>query len=102
MKLKAAIIVIAFALAGIAGALKAKRFLLLTDVPGVCDVHDLHVWTLTSGMNVATAHLVLTEDADGAGVLYAGQLLLRERFDIEHATLQVEGHRSTACDAVSW
>ncbi|TNM38683.1 cation transporter [Nocardioides albidus] len=74
----------------------------LGAIEGVCDVHDLHAWTLTSGMNVATAHLVLVEGADGASVLRRGQLLLREQFAIEHATLQVEGHRSAACDAVTW
>lgn len=74
----------------------------LAAVPGVCDVHDLHVWTLTSGMNVATAHLVLGEDADAAAALRAGQAVLREQHQIEHATLQVEGYRSSACDAVSW
>lgn len=74
----------------------------LAAVDGVCDVHDLHVWTLTSGMNVATAHLVLTEGADSAVALRAGQAVLREQHQIEHATLQVEGHRSSACDEVSW
>ncbi|GAA4084236.1 cation diffusion facilitator family transporter [Nocardioides kongjuensis] len=74
----------------------------LGGIDGVCDVHDLHAWTLTSGMHVATAHLVLVEGADGTGVLRQGQLLLREQFQIEHATLQIEGHRSAACDAVTW
>lgn len=74
----------------------------LAAVDGVCDVHDLHVWTLTSGMNVATAHLVLTEGADATTALRAGQAVLREQHQIEHATLQVEGHRSRACDEVSW
>lgn len=74
----------------------------LGGIDGVCDVHDLHAWALTSGMHVATAHLVLVEGADGTGVLRQGQVLLRERFQIEHATLQVEGHRSAACDAVTW
>lgn len=74
----------------------------LAAVDGVCDVHDLHVWTLTSGMNVATAHLVLGEGADAAVALRAGQAVLREQHQIEHATLQVEVHRSTACDEVSW
>ncbi|NHA01074.1 cation transporter [Nocardioides sp. W3-2-3] len=74
----------------------------LAAVPGVCDVHDLHVWTLTSGMNVATAHLVLGEDADAEAALRQGQAVLREQHHIEHATLQVEGYRSSACDAVSW
>lgn len=74
----------------------------LARVPGVCDVHDLHVWTLTSGMNVATAHLVLGEGADAGAALRAGQQALRERHHIEHATLQVEGYRSSHCDAVTW
>lgn len=74
----------------------------LAAVPGVCDVHDLHVWTLTSGMNVATAHLVLAEGADAGSALRAGQQALRDRHQIEHATLQVEGDRSSHCDAVSW
>lgn len=74
----------------------------LAAIEGVRDVHDLHAWTLTSGMNVATAHLVLTDGADGGRALRAGQLLLREEFQIEHATLQIEGHRSTACDAITW
>lgn len=74
----------------------------LSAVPGVCDVHDLHVWTLTSGMHVATAHLVLAEGADADAALIAGQEVLRHEHAIEHATLQVEGHRSAACDAVTW
>ncbi|HWJ10659.1 MAG TPA: cation diffusion facilitator family transporter [Nocardioides sp.] len=74
----------------------------LAAVDGVCDVHDLHVWTLTSGMNVATAHLVLSAGADAAVALRAGQAVLRDEHQIEHATLQVEGHRSSACDEVSW
>ncbi|MDN5743573.1 MAG: cation diffusion facilitator family transporter [Nocardioidaceae bacterium] len=74
----------------------------LAAVPGVCDVHDLHAWTLTSGMNVATAHLVLEAGTSAEDTLRLGQRLLREEFAIEHATLQVEGHRSTACDAVDW
>ncbi len=74
----------------------------LAAVDGVCDVHDLHVWTLTSGMHVATAHLVLSEGADATVALRAGQAVLREQHQIEHATLQVEGHRSMACDEVSW
>lgn len=74
----------------------------LAAVPGVCDVHDLHVWTLTSGMHVATAHLVLTDGADPDLALVAGQAVLRHDHAIDHATLQVEGHRSAACDAVTW
>lgn len=74
----------------------------LAAVPGVDDVHDLHVWTLTSGMNVATAHLVAT-DADQAGaVLAAAGELMREQFGIAHATLQVEPRESPACEELDW
>lgn len=73
----------------------------LAAVPGVELVHDIHLWTLTSGMNVATAHLVTGEDVDPHGVLDAAQAVMREQFGIEHATLQVEppSHR---CVDLSW
>ena len=60
----------------------------LEAVDGVSEVHDLHVWTLTSGMDVATAHLVAGGAAEG--VLDGATAVLREQFDIAHATLQVE------------
>ena len=61
----------------------------LAALPGVVEVHDLHVWTLTSGMEVASAHL--TADRDSEPILIAARDLLREDYGIEHATLQVEG-----------
>src|SRR4029453_11880752 len=62
----------------------------LAAVPGVCDVHDLHVWTLTSGMDVASAHLSLDPAAELAAVLANAREALPEEFAIDHATLQVE------------
>jgi cobalt-zinc-cadmium efflux system protein len=62
----------------------------LAAVPGVCDVHDLHVWTLTSGMDVASAHLSLEPAAELGTVLASARDALHHDFDIEHATLQVE------------
>jgi cobalt-zinc-cadmium efflux system protein len=76
--------------------------LALAAVPGVSDVHDLHVWTLTSGMNVATAHLVTIEDADAHGVLDQAMQVMRTRFGVEHATLQVEPDTHTGCKEVTW
>lgn len=73
----------------------------LAAVPGVSRVHDVHLWTLTSGMNVATAHLVTEEEADSHAVLAAAQAVMREEFDIEHATLQVEPP-SHHCVDLSW
>lgn len=74
----------------------------LASVPGVKDVHDLHAWTLTSGMNVATAHLVLHDNAQGQPALVAAQTILRNDYLIEHATLQVEEKRTANCDEVTW
>jgi cobalt-zinc-cadmium efflux system protein len=74
----------------------------LCAVDGVTEVHDLHVWTLTSGMDVATAHLVTTESASGAAVLDAASAMLRERFQIAHATLQVEATGSASCQGADW
>jgi cobalt-zinc-cadmium efflux system protein len=60
-------------------------------VPGVIGVHDLHVWTVTSGMVTLTGHVV----ADG-GCILPNELLrplrtvLADRFAIEHVTLQIE------------
>jgi cobalt-zinc-cadmium efflux system protein len=74
----------------------------LEGVPGVADVHDFHAWTLTSGMNVATAHLVLDPDADAQVVLDQSRELLRRRHDVQHATLQVEGSLSHECQEATW
>ena len=74
----------------------------LCAVADVVDVHDLHLWTLTSGMNVATAHLVCRDDADPTRVLTDAASVLRERFAIEHATIQVEPSSARACVETSW
>ncbi|GIJ78576.1 cobalt-zinc-cadmium efflux system protein [Micromonospora phaseoli] len=75
----------------------------LAAVPGVAGVHDLHVWTLTSGMEVASAHLTVTSDADVGAVLTVARSALREEFQIEHATLQVEPRADPGdCGAVEW
>ena len=68
-------------------------------VSGVLDVHDLHAWTITSGLPVLSAHVVVTEEvlADGHGgrVLDALSHCLGDHFDLEHCTFQLEsaGHR---------
>ncbi|MEJ3745032.1 cation diffusion facilitator family transporter [Actinomycetes bacterium KLBMP 9797] len=72
----------------------------LANVPGVCDVHDLHVWTLTSGMDVASAHLTLEPAAQVGPVLVAAREALHDDFAIAHATLQVEPAES--CSRTDW
>ena len=69
---------------------------------GVADVHDLHVWTLTSEMDVLTAHLVLVGGHTTQAVLDDARHLLHDRFGLSHATLQVESSVDHACEDVDW
>ena len=73
----------------------------LRALPGVVDVHDLHVWTLTSEMDVASAHVMVGAGADAHGVLdQARSLLLRH--EIAHATIQVEPDDHDGCAELNW
>jgi cobalt-zinc-cadmium efflux system protein len=74
----------------------------LAGIDGVSDVHDLHVWTLTSEMDVVTAHLVLAGGSGPQPVLDAARRLLHDRFQLTHATLQVETSPSHACTEITW
>lgn len=74
----------------------------LAATEGVHDVHDLHLWTLTSGMNVATAHLVTVDGADAHEVLDRARDVLRDQHGVTHATLQVEPRSHTGCHEVGW
>ncbi len=62
----------------------------ILETPGVADAHDLHVWCLTSGMNVVSAHVVLQEGAGPSSVLESLATCLSGDFDIEHSTFQLE------------
>ena len=74
----------------------------LRAVDGVVDVHDLHVWTLTSEMEVASAHLMVHEGTDSHAVLDRARDLLRTGHGIDHATLQVEPDTHVGCDELTW
>jgi cobalt-zinc-cadmium efflux system protein len=62
----------------------------ILQAAGVADVHDLHAWTVTSGMNVISAHVVLDPGADPPAVLDELCRCLSGDFDIEHSTFQLE------------
>ena len=70
----------------------------IVETPGVLDAHDLHVWTITSGMPVLSVHVVVEEStlADGGGGRVLDRLgaCLADHFDVEHCTFQLEpvGH----------
>jgi cobalt-zinc-cadmium efflux system protein len=74
----------------------------LASVPGVVDVHDLHVWTLTSEMEVVSAHLMIAAGTDPHPVLDRARDVLRRQYAIDHATLQVEPDDHTGCAEVNW
>lgn len=62
----------------------------LKTTVGVSDIHDLHVWALTSGSISLSVHLVLADMANGDAVRIASQSMLREAFNITHVTIQIE------------
>ncbi len=74
----------------------------LGGVDGVVDVHDLHVWTLTSDMDVVSAHLMVAVGTDAHGVLDQARSVLLERYGIDHATFQVEPDDHEGCAEVAW
>jgi cobalt-zinc-cadmium efflux system protein len=75
----------------------------LAGLPGVGEVHDVHVWTLTSGMEVASAHLTVGPDCDQSAILTAARALLADEYELRHATLQVESDKSAAgCRELHW
>ena len=66
----------------------------ILGLPGVVDVHDLHAWTITSGVPVLSAHVVVSDEVFGCGasggVLDALHTCLSGHFDVEHCTFQLE------------
>lgn len=62
----------------------------ILEAPGVAGVHDLHAWTITSGMNVVSAHVVMKEDAKTGDILDHLGMCLSDDFDVKHSTFQLE------------
>ena len=68
----------------------------ICEEEGVRSVHDLHIWTVTSGFGALAAHVVVSRECDRDLVRRRIELLLRERFGIDHTTLQMEEQVSDA------
>ncbi|UVT19710.1 MAG: cation transporter [Nitrospira sp.] len=66
----------------------------MAGVPGVIGIHDLHIWTITTGLDALSAHVVVSVGEDRDAVLGRLQSLLRDRWKIEHTTLQIMEERS--------
>ncbi|MGH7789455.1 MAG: cation diffusion facilitator family transporter [Candidatus Binatia bacterium] len=72
----------------------------LETAGGACRVHDLHVWTLTTGRYALSAHAVIDPSADGEAVLARMRGLLETDFDIGHVTIQLECARPCEPESV--
>jgi cobalt-zinc-cadmium efflux system protein len=70
----------------------------LARLHGVAAIHDLHVWPLSTTETALTAHLVVTDVADGDGLIRAARIMLHDRFHIAHCTLQIERSAVADCD----
>ncbi|GAA0272629.1 Metal cation efflux system protein CzcD [Methylorubrum aminovorans] len=62
----------------------------MAENPGVTGVHDLHVWTITSGLDAMSGHLVLPETRDAPRVLRQARQILADEFKVDHVTIQIE------------
>jgi cobalt-zinc-cadmium efflux system protein len=69
----------------------------LADLPGVEEIHDLHVWAMSTTETALTAHVIRPANDDGDSFLHSACEGLANRFNIGHATLQVETDSDTAC-----
>lgn len=64
----------------------------MRQVAGVKDVHDVHLWTITTGMEAMSGHIMVDRGADGGAILEELNRLMSERFGITHTTFQLEPH----------
>ncbi|KAB7705522.1 cation diffusion facilitator family transporter [Bacillus aerolatus] len=62
----------------------------LLALPGVKDVHDLHVWAITSNFPALSCHVVIEPNIDGQSVLLSAQKKLHDQFHIDHTTIQID------------
>ncbi len=69
----------------------------MAGVPGIQAVHDLHVWTITSGMEALSGHVVVEHGRSDPALLSALRAALHERFGIDHITIQVEPPNFDEC-----
>lgn len=62
----------------------------LENIEGVINVHDLHIWTITSGLDSLSCHLLINDQEDDQRILQQSIQLIAERFKIQHTTIQIE------------
>ncbi|WP_100332214.1 cation diffusion facilitator family transporter [Bacillus xiapuensis] len=62
----------------------------LEDIEGVLNVHDLHIWTITSGLDTLTCHILVDDKVDSQKILQQAIDIIQDSFKIEHTTIQIE------------
>jgi cobalt-zinc-cadmium efflux system protein len=62
----------------------------LIRIPGVLEVHDLHIWTITSGLDSLSCHILISDEADSQAVLQQAIKQIEQSFKIQHTTIQIE------------
>jgi cobalt-zinc-cadmium efflux system protein len=70
----------------------------MISAPGVCEVHDLHIWTITSGMDSLSAHVVVAPGHEARAALGDLRRVLHDQFAIDHITIQIESPGEEKCD----
>ncbi len=66
-------------------------------MPGVLSIHHLHAWSLTTGKNILSTHVLIEDFASGEPLFQAVQTMLKTEFDIYFSTIQVE---TEVCEAI--
>lgn len=72
----------------------------LLEIPGVTELRDLHVWTITSGLDSMSGHLVVDGSADAKIVLAAARDAMVSRFGLSHTTIEIEDAESAVAEGV--
>ncbi|MFZ1815330.1 MAG: cation diffusion facilitator family transporter, partial [Rhizobiaceae bacterium] len=65
----------------------------LKEIPGIKAVHDLHVWTITSGLDSMSGHIVVTDMGESPRVLRAVRDTMKDKFGLEHVTVEIEDEK---------
>lgn len=64
--------------------------MVLEEIEGVIDVHDLHIWTITSGLDTLSCHILIEDKKDSQAILQQAINRIKDKFKIEHTTIQIE------------
>lgn len=70
----------------------------LKNLPSVLDIHDLHIWSVTSSFPLITAHIVIKEEKRGQEILEKANKILKEKYNINHSTIQIETTYQDKCE----